>query len=557
MRLSLSRIIIISLRRIKQEKNKTMKKILFTGLLGLALCFNAFSQSAEMSPSQKLRYAAGIIEAYYVDTVNTTKITDEAIIAMLKTLDPHSSYTTPEETKEMTEPLQGKFSGIGITFNMQSDTLYVLQTVANGPCEKVGIVAGDRIISANDTVISGVKMKNKDVMKLLRGPKGTEVSLKVKRKGKKDLLSFRVVREDIPIYSIDASYMADPTTGYIRISRFAEDTDNEFKDAVKELKKQGMKNLIIDLQDNGGGYLGTAYELASHFLSYNDLVVYTEGLNVSPYYYRTVNRGDLRDGKVIILVNQFSASASEIVAGAIQDNDRGLVVGRRTFGKGLVQRPFPFPDGSMIRLTISRYHTPSGRCIQKPYTLGEEEDYREDIMNRYEAGELMNEDSIHFADSLKYYTLNNNRVVYGGGGVMPDKFVPIDTTETSDYYRQMVGSGNLHKFCLNYVDENRDKLKKKYPTDDDFVKKFEVSDDMMKKLIGQCEQDSIKYNEEQYRCSEKLIKTVVKANIASDVYGSKSFYKVTNPSDNAFKVALDLINNDEEYYRLLKEGAKK
>ena len=545
------------MRRIKQEKNKTMKKILFTGLLGLALCFNAFSQSAEMSPSQKLRYAAGIIEAYYVDTVNTTKITDEAIIAMLKTLDPHSSYTTPEETKEMTEPLQGKFSGIGISFNMQSDTLYVLQTVANGPCEKVGIVAGDRIISANDTVISGVKMKNKEIMKRLRGPKGTVVNLKVKRKGKKDLLSFRVVREDIPIYSIDASYMADPTTGYIRISRFAEDTDNEFKDAVKELKKQGMKNLIIDLQDNGGGYLGTAYELASHFLNYNDLVVYTEGLNVSPYYYRTVSRGDLREGKLIILVNQYSASASEIVAGAIQDNDRGLVVGRRTFGKGLVQRPFPFPDGSMIRLTISRYHTPSGRCIQKPYTLGEEEDYREDIVNRFEAGELMNEDSIHFADSLKYYTLNNRRVVYGGGGVMPDKFVPIDTTETSEYYRQMVGSGNLHKFCLNYVDENRNSLKKKYPTDDDFVKKFEVTEDMMKKFINQCEQDSIKYNEEQYRCSEKLIKIVIKANIASDVYGSKSFYKVINPSDNAFKIALDLINNDEEYYRLLKEGAKK
>ena len=318
-----------------------------------------------------------------------------------------------------------------------------------------------------------------------------------------------------------------------------------------------MKNLIIDLQDNGGGYLGTAYELASHFLNYNDLVVYTEGLNVSPYYYRTVSRGDLREGKLIILVNQYSASASEIVAGAIQDNDRGLVVGRRTFGKGLVQRPFPFPDGSMIRLTISRYHTPSGRCIQKPYTLGEEEDYREDIVNRFEAGELMNEDSVHFADSLKYYTLNNNRVVYGGGGVMPDKFVPIDTTETTEYYRQMVGSGNLHKFCLNYVDENRNSLKKKYPTDDDFMKKFEVTEDMMKKFINQCEQDSIKYNEEQYRCSEKLIKIVIKANIASDVYGSKSFYKVINPSDNAFKIALDLINNDEEYYRLLKEGAKK
>ena len=534
-----------------------MRKILFTGIIGLCICFNAFAQSAEMRADQKLRYAAGIIENYYVDTVNSDKMVEEAIVAMLKTLDPHSSYSTPEETKELTEPLKGKFSGIGITFNMQNDTLYVLQTVANGPCEKVGIVAGDRIISANDTIISGVKMKNNDVIKRLRGPKGTTVDLKVKRKGKPELLSFRVVREEIPIYSVDAAYMADKTTGYIRISRFAEETDEEFKSAIKDLKKEGMKNLIIDLQDNGGGYLGTAYQLASHFLNNNDLVVYTEGLNSSPYYFRTEGNGDLRTGKVIILVNQYSASASEIVAGAIQDNDRGLVVGRRTFGKGLVQRPFPFPDGSMIRLTISRYHTPSGRCIQKPYTLGDEEEYRDDMMNRYEAGEFMNEDSIHFADSLKYTTLKNKRIVYGGGGIMPDKFVPIDTTENSEYYRRMIGSGNLHKYCLNYVDEHRSNLKKDYPNDDDFVKKFNVSEDMMKEFIAQCEKDSIKYNEEQYRRSENLIKVVIKANIASDLYSSKSFYKVLNPQDNVFKAALELINNDEEYNRLLLEGNKR
>ena len=534
-----------------------MRKILFTGIIGLCICFNAFAQSAEMRADQKLRYAAGIIENYYVDTVNSDKMVEEAIVAMLKTLDPHSSYSTPEETKELTEPLKGKFSGIGITFNMQNDTLYVLQTVANGPCEKVGIVAGDRIISANDTIISGVKMKNNDVIKRLRGPKGTTVDLKVKRKGKPELLSFRVVREEIPIYSVDAAYMADKTTGYIRISRFAEETDEEFKSAIKDLKKEGMKNLIIDLQDNGGGYLGTAYQLASHFLNNNDLVVYTEGLNSSPYYFRTEGNGDLRIGKVINFVNQYSASASEIVAGAIQDNDRGLVVGRRTFGKGLVQRPFPFPDGSMIRLTISRYHTPSGRCIQKPYTLGDEEEYRDDMMNRYEAGEFMNEDSIHFADSLKYTTLKNKRIVYGGGGIMPDKFVPIDTTENSEYYRRMIGSGNLHKYCLNYVDEHRSKLKKDYPNDDDFVKKFNVSEEMMKDFIAQCEKDSIKYNEEQYRRSENLIKVVIKANIASDLYSSKSFYKVLNPQDNVFKAALELINNDEEYNRLLLEGNKR
>ena len=531
-----------------------MKKILLTSILGLCICFSALAQSAEMSTSQKLRYAAGIIEAYYVDTVNYEKLADEAIIAMLKTLDPHSSYSTPEETQELNEPLQGKFSGIGITFNMQNDTLYVLQTVVNGPCEKVGIVPGDRIISANDTVISGVKMKNKDVIKLLRGPKGSVVNIKVKRKGKAELLSFRVVREDIPIYSIDAAYMADKTTGYIRISRFAEDTNEEFLTAVKDLKKQGMKNLIVDLQDNGGGYLGTAYQLASNFLNNRELVVYTEGLNVQPYYYYTEGNGSLRDCRLIILTNQYSASASEIVAGAIQDNDRGLIVGRRTFGKGLVQRPFPFPDGSMIRLTISRYHTPSGRCIQKPYTLGDEEGYREDMSNRYEGGELMNEDSVHFADSLQYTTLKNERVVYGGGGIMPDKFVPIDTTGYTDYYRQMVGSGNLHKYCLQYVDKNREELKKKYPTDDDFVKKFKVTDKMFDEIIKMCEDDSIKFNEAEFKISKELIGSVMKANIASDIYGSKSFYKVINETDEIYKAALDLINNEEEYNRLLQEG---
>lgn len=531
-----------------------MKKILLSAIIGLCVGATAVAQSMTMSPSQKLRYAAGIIENYYVDTVNTEKVTDEAIVAMLKTLDPHSTYSNAEETRELTEPLQGKFSGIGITFNMQSDTVYILQTVANGPCEKVGIVAGDRIISANDTVISGVKKKNNDVIKILRGATGTEVNLKVKRKGHKELLSFRVIREEIPIYSVDAAFMADATTGYVRISRFAEDTNEEFLKAVKELKKQGMQNIIIDLQDNGGGYLGTAYKLANNFLRKGDLVVYTEGLRSEPYYLHADGDGELLDCRVVILVNQYSASASEIVAGAIQDNDRGLVVGRRTFGKGLVQRPFPFPDGSMIRLTVSRYHTPSGRCIQKPYTEGDEEGYRSDMLNRYESGEFMNEDSVHFNDSLRYYTLKNNRVVYGGGGIMPDKFVPVDTTDNSDYYRKIVGSGNLHKYCLQYVDKNRNELKKKYSTDDAFAQKFEVTDAMLNELIAMCEKDSVKYNDAQFNRSRNLLKTVLKAYIASDLYGSKSFYKVYNPHDENYKAALNLITNKEEYDRLLNQG---
>ncbi len=534
-----------------------MKKILSAGLLGITLCATAFAQSMSMSPSQKLRYAEGIIENYYVDTVDAVKITDEAIIAMLKTLDPHSTYSTAEETRELTEPLQGKFSGIGISFNMQNDTLYVLQTTANGPCEKVGIVAGDRIISANDTLVSGVKKKNNDVIKLLRGPKGSVVNLKVKRQGYKDLLSFRVVREDIPIYSVDAAFMTDATTGYVRISRFAEDTNEEFLNAVKDLKKQGMKNIVIDLQDNGGGYLGSAYNLACNFLRAGDLVVYTEGMRSEPYYFYAESDGDLLDCKVVVLVNQYSASASEIVAGAIQDNDRGLVVGRRTFGKGLVQRPFPFPDGSMIRLTTSRYHTPSGRCIQKPYTQGDGEEYRSDIAKRYEAGEFVSEDSIHFADSLKYQTRKNRRVVYGGGGIMPDKFVPIDTTANSEYYRKVVGSGNLHKYCLQYVDKNRKDLKKKYPTDDDFVKNFVVTDKMLEELIAMCDNDSIKYDEAQFKKSERMIKLGLRTNIASNLYGSKSFYKVYYPHNEVCKAAQFLINNKEEYDRLLKYGNNK
>ena len=534
-----------------------MKKIFFILAIFCCVCVSALAQSMKMTSSQKLRYAEGIISNYYVDTVNSDKIVEEAIIAMLKTLDPHSTYSNAEETKEMTEPLKGNFSGIGITFNMQTDTLYVLQTLANGPSEKVGIVPGDRIISANDTIISGVKKKNNDVIKLLRGPKGTEVVLKVLRKGQKDLLTFRVVRDDIPIYSVDAAFMADATTGYVRISRFAEETNEEFLKAVKDLKKQGMKDIIIDLQDNGGGYLGSAYHLACNFLRRGDLVVYTEGLRSQPYYFNAESNGSLLDGKVVVLVNQYSASASEIVAGALQDNDRGLIVGRRTFGKGLVQRPFPFSDGSMIKLTISRYHTPSGRCIQRPYENGEADEYREDIMRRYESGELMNEDSVHFVDSLKYATLKNHRIVYGGGGIMPDKFIPVDTTEYSEYYRKMVASGNLHKFCLNYVDENRKALKKKYDTDDDFVRDFVVTDELISDLIAQCEKDSVKYDEEQYRRSENLIKVAVKGNIASDLYGSKSAYKVTAPYDKAFIGALDLIKNEEEYERLLKEGGLK
>ena len=333
-----------------------MKRI-FVAVVAIWASLSLLAQNYELTPDRKLRYAAAIIDTYYVDSVDTDHMVEEAIKAMLKTLDPHSQYTPPKETKELTEPLEGNFSGIGIQFNMMQDTLYVIETISGGPSERVGIRAGDRIISANDTVIAGVKMKNTDIMKRLRGPKGTVVTVKVLRRGEPEPIEFRITRADIPIYSVDAAYMADKTTGYIRISRFAKDTPKELADALAKLKKQGMKNILLDVQDNGGGYMNAAIEIANNFLRHNDLIVYTDSPRMEPYYYYAQGNGKYTNPRVVVLVNQYSASASEILAGAIQDNDRGLVVGRRTFGKGLVQRPFPFPDGSMIRLTIARYHT--------------------------------------------------------------------------------------------------------------------------------------------------------------------------------------------------------
>ncbi|MDE6176795.1 MAG: S41 family peptidase, partial [Paramuribaculum sp.] len=341
----------------------------------------------------------------YVDSVPEEKMVDNAIIAMLKTLDPHSSYTDASETRQVTEPLQGNFSGIGIQFKMLNDTLFVVQTIASGPSEKVGILAGDRIIAVNDSAIAGVKMVNTDIMKRLRGRKGTKVDLRVVRRGVAEPINFRVVRDDIPLYSVDAFYSPAPGTAYIKISRFAESTAKEVREALADLEKQHpIESVVIDLQDNGGGYLQSAIELADMFLPAGSPVVYTEGMRQKNASYETSLKGKYADRKLIVLVNQYSASASEIFAGAVQDNDRGLVIGRRTFGKGLVQRPIPFPDGSMIRLTVARYHTPSGRCIQKPYALGESEEYQLDMLNRYESGELFDADSIHFSDSLRYTT---------------------------------------------------------------------------------------------------------------------------------------------------------
>ena len=509
-------------------------------------------QAQNLDPSRKLLFVKQIIDTYYVDSVPEGKMVDDAIVAMLKTLDPHSSYSDPKETKDLTEPLQGNFSGIGIQFRMINDTLYVAQTIAGGPSERVGIRAADRILSANDTTISGVKMANSDVMKLLRGPKGTEVNVKVLRKGTPEPIDFRIIRDDIPLYSVDASYMATPKVGYIRISRFAETTADEVREAMAALKKQGMEDLIIDLQDNGGGYLGTAVELCEMLLDKGDLIVYTDGEKVPPAYYRSERQGTFNHGRVALLVNQYSASASEILSGAVQDNDRGVIVGRRTFGKGLVQRPFPMPDGSMIRLTVARYHTPSGRCIQKPYTMGDGDSYREDLLDRYKAGEFMSADSIHFADSLRYSTLHSGRTVYGGGGIMPDLFVPVDTSFYSDYYRDLIAKGVLATYSVNYVDAHRKQILKQYPTEDSFVSDFRVSDELLDGLVKEGEKEGVPFNEEQFAISREYISTVLKGLIGTDLYSRSLYYRVINPLNPIFVEGLRLITSPADYEQLLK-----
>ena len=499
-------------------------------------------QRPELTPDQKLRMATALIQSYYIEDVDGQKLADEAITAMLKTLDPHSSYSDPEETKELTQPLEGKFSGIGIQFNAATDTVYVIQTIAGGPSEKVGIRPGDRIIQADDSIIAGRKLPNSAILKILRGEKGSKVNLKVKRGGEPELIDFVVIRDDIPIYSVDASYMADDSTGYIRVSRFAEDTAEEVERSINKLKAKGMKNLILDLEDNGGGYLGAAVELASKFLLKGDPVVFTKGLHSQPAYFNLDDDGEFRDMKVVVMVNQYSASASEILSGAIQDNDRGLIVGRRTFGKGLVQRPFPFPDGSMIRLTTARYYTPSGRSIQKHYDKGQGEEYMLDLLNRYKSGELWSADSIKLDESLRYETLRNHRPVYGGGGILPDVFVPVDTTYFSAYYRDLVAKGVVNQFCLNYVDANRAQLLKDYPDEDAFSSRFAATDGLERQLIAAGEKEGVEFDDEQWQRSRPYVLALIRGLIARDLYEDSSVFRFLNPLLPEYQEALKLIH---------------
>ncbi len=529
-----------------------MKKAKY--LLAAAFVVATFVISAQRSASeqlQKLMMVENVINSLYVDEVDESQVVESAVKKMLEDLDPHSSYSSKEETTSTQETMQGSFSGIGIQFNMQKDTLYVVQTIAGGPSEKVGIMPGDRFIYVNDSLIAGQKMKNTDIMKRLRGPKGTKVNIKVKRGDRQELMDFRITRDNIPLNSIDAVYMADSKTGYIRLSRFAATSYKEFKEAINTLKGQGMEQLILDLTDNGGGYMQIAAQIANEMLTKGDLIVYTQGRKSPRQNLNADGSGTFKKQKVVVMINQFSASASEILSGAIQDWDRGVVVGRRSFGKGLVQREFMLPDSSSFRLTIARYYTPSGRNIQKPYTKGDREDYDKDIIDRYNRGELQSADSIHFADSLKYTTLRLRRTVYGGGGIMPDVFVPLDTTQYTDYHRALVAKGIIPQFALRYVDKNRADLKAKYADAQDFIKKFDVTDAMLSDMVEAGKAEKVELNEEQYAKSKELLRTFLKAAIANDLYNTSAYFQVVNTKNDIFREALDIINDNARYNKLL------
>ncbi len=522
-----------------------MKKIIVSIVIGLSIC----SASAQLninfgkdSPLRKLQIAEMAINSVYVDSVDENKLVEDGIRGMLKQLDPHSSYTTAKETKAMTESLEGSFEGIGVQFNMVQDTLLVIQPVVNGPSEKIGIMAGDRIVMVNDTAIAGVKMNQQEIMHRLRGPKGSKVKLGIVRRGVNGVQTFVVVRDKIPVKTIDASYMIRPNVGYIRIGSFGATTYSEFMDRIAKLKKQGMKDLIVDLQDNGGGFLEASVKIANEFLQKNDLIVQTKGRTMKGQEYKAMGDGTLLMGKVMVLVNEFSASAAEIFTGAIQDQDRGQVVGRRSFGKGLVQSPIEFPDGSMMRLTIAHYYTPSGRCIQKPYVKGDIEDYEKDLDNRFKRGEVFSSDSIHFADSLKYQTLRLHRTIYGGGGIMPDFFVPLDTTKFTPFHRQLAAKSIIINEDLKYVDSQRKQLKRKYSTFESFNRSYEVPQSLIDDILKSAADAKIKPKDEaELKQTLPALKNQLKALVARDLWDMDEYFQIVNEQNDIVSKAVKLI----------------
>lgn len=496
---------------------------------------------------QKIQAAEFFISHFYVDTLTEEKVVDTAIEGMLKQLDPHSSYIKAKDVERSVENLNGSFEGIGVQFNIIEDTLVVIQPVSGGPSEKKGILAGDRIITVNDTTIAGVKMSREEIMRRLRGPKDSTVRIGVMREGVKGVNEFTIVRDKIPVHTLDASYMIGDSIGYVRLSSFGQTTHEEFMSAVRTLQTQGMRRLLLDLQGNGGGYLSAAVELANEFLPDGTLIVYTEGRSIPRQDFRANGHGTLCDLPVVVLVDSYTASAAEIVSGALQDNDRGVIVGRRTFAKGLVQRPFELPDKSVIRLTTSHYYSPSGRCIQKPYKLGQKQQYDDDINQRLKSGELTCADSIRLDSTLRYETLRQHRTVYGGGGIMPDVYVPLDTMQFTPLHRQLMAKSCILNTSLRYMDKHRKKLKKTYKEPNgfaQFLEGFEVPQDMTENLLAEARKQHVDYSDSTWQATKETAHLMLKAFLARDLWDMSEYFQVVNPINSIYTEGLKALKEE-------------
>jgi carboxyl-terminal processing protease len=524
--------------------NKTLIMQKFIRILVLAALVIAPGMSYGQWNAEALKLAQVMekVSRFYVDTIDESAVVERTIEQMLHDLDPHSSYLSKEELEALNEQLEGEFEGIGVSFNILEDTIYIVRAISGGPSERVGITAGDRIVKIEGETVAGTGITTRDVQRLLKGPKGTRVNVSIQRRNKDDLLEFNITRDKIPVLSLDASYMVDDQIGYVKLARFSHSTIEEFEKAVKSLKSQGMEDLIIDLSGNGGGWLPVAVDLADHLLSGDKEIVSTEGSRVPDRKYKARKSGLFEEGNLVIMIDGGSASASEIVSGAVQDWDRGVIVGRRSFGKGLVQQPFMLSDGSLIRLTVARYYTPTGRLIQKPYEEGYEE-YAMDLINRYNQGELSSADSIVFPPDQRYRTLTLNRTVYGGGGIMPDYFVPLDTTEYSDYYRSLISLGIFNQFVLQYVDMKRSDLLKSYPDFESFRTAYEPSKEQLDQLIAFATGEGLEFNQEDWNTSKNQIAILFKSYLARDLWGMDQFFELYNQGDEVFNKAVEILEN--------------
>ena len=538
----------------RQATSQRIKKAFIFGIFSLFMV-TVFAQRTDPNAGiKKYNSAMQLINYAYVDTVNESLLVEQAIIETLKELDPHSMYISKKDVQRANEPLEGNFDGIGVQFEILKDTISVVHAISGGPSEKLGIMSGDKIIKIEGELVVGKKSaSNKDinnqfVLDHLRGKRGTKVTVSIYRKGKKDLIDFTITRDKIPITSIDAAYMIKPGIGYINLNKFAQTSMQEFYTAITKLKQEGVKSLILDLRNNTGGYMGTAIELSDEFIGPNKVIVYTQGLRRPREDFYSTARGQFEKGKLVIMINENSASSSEIVSGAIQDWDRGLIVGRRSFGKGLVQRPFQLPDSSQIRLTTARYYNPSGKCIQKPYKDGADK-YYSDFSTRVKHGELIHPDSIKFPDSLKYFT-TGKRVVYGGGGIMPDVFIPWDSTPFSDYFLDLRRKNVINSFVGNYVDKSRANLKSTYPEFTSFKDKFNIDDAFMADFFAYAEKEGVKKSDSGYAVSEELIKSQIKGLIAQKLWDMNELFAIINQYDKEVLKAVEVLEDDALFEKL-------